>query len=63
MGPGGPWSVRAEQNVQDLVAAIDKGARPTYYFFWGHRDPRLWRGLNLLGFALMQVRERLRKRA
>ena len=27
------------------------------------RDPRLWRGLNLLGFALMQVRERLRRRA
>lgn len=27
------------------------------------RDPRLWRGLNLLGFALMEVRERLRKRA
>ncbi len=24
-------------------------------------DPRQWRGLNLLGFALMQVRERLRR--
>jgi predicted NAD-dependent protein-ADP-ribosyltransferase YbiA (DUF1768 family) len=22
-------------------------------------DPRKWRGLNLLGFALMEVRERL----
>jgi ribA/ribD-fused uncharacterized protein len=26
----------AARNVHDLIALLDQGVRPTYYFFWGH---------------------------
>jgi predicted NAD-dependent protein-ADP-ribosyltransferase YbiA (DUF1768 family) len=40
-----------------------------YLFFWGHqpshdrraRSPDRWKGLNLLGYALMDAREKLRE--
>jgi hypothetical protein len=55
---------------QQLIAQIETGKRVKFLFFWGHQppadgtvaeDPANWRGQNLLGFALMEVRDELGK--
>lgn len=45
--------VLVEASPRDTIWGVGRGAEKA-------RDPREWRGLNLLGFALMVVRERLR---
>jgi len=56
------------QYLADLRSRFNAGEAFKYVFFWGHqlahdderaKDPNAWLGLNLLGFALMQVREAL----
>jgi predicted NAD-dependent protein-ADP-ribosyltransferase YbiA (DUF1768 family) len=39
-----------------LVDYLDRGNKVEYLLA---KNPRRWAGLNLLGFALMEVRERL----
>jgi ribA/ribD-fused uncharacterized protein len=46
--------VLVEASPRDRVWGIGMGAGNE-----AATDPRLWRGLNLLGFALMEARERL----
>jgi hypothetical protein len=48
--------VLVEAAPRDTIWGIGLGAENPLA-----RDPRQWRGLNLLGFALMEVRERLRQ--
>jgi predicted NAD-dependent protein-ADP-ribosyltransferase YbiA (DUF1768 family) len=45
-----------EASPRDCIWAIGMGASNP-----NARDPARWRGANLLGFALMEVRERLGK--
>lgn len=57
--------------LAELRARARAGESFDYLHFWGHReradgavsascfDPSQWQGLNLLGFALMVVRDRL----
>jgi hypothetical protein len=60
--------MRRPRTVEDLAQSVRAGAQPSYFFFWGHRasagpgasNPARWRGRNLLGFALMDVRAALR---
>jgi hypothetical protein len=55
-------SVDGVRGTAELLALIRAGARPGYLMFWMHRPPQgcgVWRSLNLLGFALMEVRSQL----
>lgn len=45
-----------EYNIQDVLNKFDAKQNLKYLFFWGH-TPHSWKGLDLLGFALMQVRD------
>ena len=56
----------------ELTALIASGTPVDYLLFWGHRAAvpgvadksclsQWWPGLNLLGFALMEVRARLKR--
>lgn len=48
--------------IEDLRRRYNAGAKLKFVNFWGHQagKPNLWRGLNLLRFALMQARDTLR---
>lgn len=46
--------VLVEASMWDKIWGIGMTAQTT-----GARDPKLWKGLNLLGFALMEARDRL----
>lgn len=48
--------VLVEASMWDKIWGIGMTASAT-----GARDPKLWKGLNLLGFALMETRDRLSK--
>ena len=64
-------SVADVRSVDELVRVVADGGQPKYLMFWGHQPSpgggvgkgcfsQWWPGLNLLGFALMEVRHRLR---
>ena len=61
-------TIASSRTADQLLAAIDAGGSARFLFFRGHGmaaddpdalHPARWRGLNLLGFALMDAREAL----